>query len=68
LEAALSDNWTVKAETLYYQLGAETVTIIPYSAASFAGLPFRQRFDDAGVIARVGVNYKFGLGAPLVMR
>jgi hypothetical protein len=30
---------------------------------SFLGdVPFRQRFDAAGLIARVGLNYKFGDG------
>lgn len=41
---------TVKAEALYYDLGRQTV---------FAG-PFVSRFDNNGVIARAGLNFKFG--------
>jgi outer membrane immunogenic protein len=65
VESVLFGNWTAKVEALYYQLSPHTVTVVPYmpNTEQFnAGVPFRQRFDDAGLIARVGLNYKFGDG------
>ena len=63
VESALGGNWTAKVEALYYQLSDKTVSVAPYVTngnANLAGAPFRQRFDDSGLIARVGVNYRFG--------
>jgi outer membrane immunogenic protein len=62
VESALFGNWTAKVEALYYQLSPHTVSIVPYSSGFRAGQIFSQRFDDAGLIARVGMNYKFGDG------
>ncbi len=64
LESMLGANWSVKLETLYYQLGDHTVEVTPYKTSTSA---YRQRFDDSGIIARVGVNYRFG-GAPVVAK
>jgi outer membrane immunogenic protein len=61
--SVLFGNWTAKVEALYYQLSPHTVTLVPYMPNSFLGdVPFHQRFDAAGLIARVGLNYKFGDG------
>jgi outer membrane immunogenic protein len=61
VESALFGNWTAKVEGLYYQLSPHTVTIVPFAGAGAS--PSRQRFEDSGLIARVGLNYKFGDGA-----
>jgi outer membrane immunogenic protein len=73
-------NWSVKAEALYYDLGSVTFANSPIAAVgpsfSILGVPVlpalstinqgvtRIRYD--GVIARVGVNYHFNWGAPVV--
>ena len=63
MESVLFGNWTAKVEALYYQLSPHTVTVVPYMPNSFLGdVPFRQRLDAAGLVARVGLNYKFGDG------
>jgi outer membrane immunogenic protein len=56
-EWALTQNWTVKAEYLYFDLGDATITANP----AVANPPFqiRSNHDLTGSIARLGVNYKF---------
>jgi outer membrane immunogenic protein len=55
-EFAFTNNITMKAEYLYYDLGRTTVTANPV-APSVGTL--RTRYDNNGHIARVGLNYKF---------
>lgn len=54
VEYALNHNWTVKGEALYVGLAEKTVELAP------RGFPFRFGFASHHVLARVGVNYKFG--------
>jgi outer membrane immunogenic protein len=53
VEYAFTNNWTVKAEWLHYDLGNETVRF--ESPVRFAIYRFRQEGD----IGRVGINFKF---------
>ncbi len=55
VEYAVSNNWTVRGEYLYYDFGSETVlnpTIIP-------GFTYTTNFDNKIHVVRGGVNYKF---------
>jgi outer membrane immunogenic protein len=63
-EWAFSGNWSAKAEGLYYNLGSITTSggAVPAGSLYVAG----KTFDVQGVIARAGVNYKFG--APVVAK
>ncbi len=57
-EYALTYNWTIKAEYLYYDLG----TYNYYTTGSgpvASNLTFNAKVNPEGSIARVGVNYKF---------
>jgi outer membrane immunogenic protein len=56
-EWALTQNWTVKAEYLYFDLGDTTITANP--AAANPPFQIRSTHDLTGSIARLGVNYKF---------
>jgi len=57
LEAALYSNWTIKAEYLYVQLNDANVP-------SNIGTPTTTKFVEN--IGRVGLNYKFNWGAPVI--
>ncbi|MDB5572669.1 MAG: porin family protein [Hyphomicrobiales bacterium] len=68
-EWALDDNWSLKGEYVYYNLGTKGVTargvstttgdgIMTPIVANAAPITVRQKFD--GNLARVGVNYRFG--------
>ena len=48
---------TVKGEALYYDLGNRTIPVLPTYRNINA---FATRFQNEGVLGRVGVNYKFG--------
>jgi len=69
LEWMFMPNWSVKAEALYYDLGAASFASSPVGAQFsngngiiFANIPTtRVRFD--GVIARAGINYHLNWGA-----
>jgi outer membrane immunogenic protein len=63
-EAMLAPNWSVKVEYLYVDLGGRSV-----SAPSFT-LPvvFSSSTAFREQIARVGLNYHFGWGGPVVAR
>jgi outer membrane immunogenic protein len=58
-EYAFTNNWSVKAEYLYYQLSSFSYASNPNSIASAAGFGFNAKATPEGSIARVGVNYKF---------
>jgi outer membrane immunogenic protein len=47
----------VKGEALYYDLGTRTIPVLPTYQNVNA---FATRFQNEGVLGRVGVNYKFG--------
>lgn len=61
IEYAVTNNLTLKAEYLYYDLGDQTVRTIPNAAAAAVvpGVAYDARFETSGQIARVGLNYKF---------
>jgi outer membrane immunogenic protein len=74
-EWMFSNNWSVKAEAIYYNLGTQSVSntyygsiINPSSYALLAGSTTRARYD--GVIGRAGINYHFDFGraAPVVAK
>lgn len=55
VEYAVSNNWTVRAEYLYYDFGDETIinpTVAP-------GFNYLTTFDNKIHVVRAGVNYKF---------
>lgn len=66
VEYAIWNNWSVKAEYLYYNLGRHS-TVIGGSFTNFAaatgGFSTASLRDD-GHIVRAGLNYRFGWGVP----
>ncbi len=61
VEYAFTNNFTVKAEYLYYDLGDVTVNTIPNGAAAAAvpGVAYDAQVETRGSILRAGLNYKF---------
>lgn len=60
-EYALTNNWTLKGEYLYYDLGKST-TATAANAAAAAAIPnvaYVNRVETTGHIVRAGLNYKF---------
>jgi outer membrane immunogenic protein len=55
-EYALNDNWTVKAEYLYYDLGKSKAKGDVPSGSDFN---YKQSADFKGNVVRAGVNYRF---------
>ncbi len=57
IEYAITNNWTIKGEYLYYDLGSEKYLAQPLAANP----PFAigQKFETTGDIVRAGFNYKF---------
>jgi outer membrane immunogenic protein len=53
---------TLKAEALYYDLGTTNVVVADTGTAPAAtrGQSYTSRFENNGVIARAGLNFKFG--------
>jgi outer membrane immunogenic protein len=71
VEAALGDNWSVKFEYLYMDLGhvagsSAINTTVAGGATTTLSYLFNTRFTDS--IARVGLNYRFGGPGPVVAR
>lgn len=62
LEYAVTNNFTVRGEYLYYDLGKDTVNVAVLPGSGGAGTGYNSRFDDKGNIVRVGLNYKFNNG------
>lgn len=61
IEQAFANNWSVKAEYLYYDLGDKNVAVLNVGGPAAAGGPgYNSRFDNTGHIVRMGLNYKFG--------
>jgi outer membrane immunogenic protein len=63
-EAMLAPNWSVKAEYLYIDLGRSTTAAASFTnpVTFYAATPYHEQ------IARVGLNYHFGWGGPVVAR
>ncbi len=60
IEHAISPNWSVKAEYLYYDLGSNTVNVAFVPGGGGGGTGYDTRFANDGHIVRAGLNYKFG--------
>jgi outer membrane immunogenic protein len=64
-EYAWDNNWSVKAEYLYIDLGSDTVRLIdPNIPDDFVDYRFRHRDH----IVRAGINYKFGAPAAVIAK
>jgi outer membrane immunogenic protein len=66
-EWALAPTWSAKIEGLYYDLGTVTTSggaVPPIELVSRGG----KNFDVRGGIVRVGLNWRFGWGGPVVAR
>jgi outer membrane immunogenic protein len=63
VEYALTNNWTLKGEYLYYDLGKNNVAATGNGAvrsvAALNGVDYLSRVETKGHIVRAGVNYKF---------
>jgi len=57
VEYAFTNNLTLKAEYLYYDLGSKNVTVNSIPGVGTGS--YISRFETEGHIARVGLNYKF---------
>jgi outer membrane immunogenic protein len=73
VEWAFYQNWSVKAEYLYYNLGSSTDVVIPSGRTLTlvnAGTvrPLSNSYNDSGNIVRVGVNYRFNWAQPVVAK
>ena len=76
IEHMLTPNWTLRAEALWVDLGQSdrikltTPTVVGCGGdCNSGGEHFSARFANDLVIARVGINYKFGdFGGPVVAR
>lgn len=62
IEHAFAGNWSMKAEYLYYDLGADTVAVNVVPGSGGGGTGYNTRFDNDGHIVRAGLNYRFGGG------
>ena len=51
---------TLKAEALYYDLGRRTIAVNVIPGSGGVGTGYNSRFETNGVIARGGINFKFG--------
>jgi outer membrane immunogenic protein len=62
-EYAFRDNWTVKGEVLWMDLGK--VAYVSPERTTFPGYTYTTHLDLNEVVARVGLNYKFGAREPV---
>ncbi len=74
-EFQVSQNWTMKAEWLHYDLGSVSydnsdVDALAVNFVTLTGFGTRDRVSVSGDMFRVGVNYKFGgsSASPVVAR
>lgn len=65
-EWMFAPNWSIGAEYLYVDLGTTTLTL-PADGGFFFNTS-TARFDDREHVARVKINYHFGVGGPVVAR
>ena len=61
LEYMFAPNWSAKAEYQYYNLGNTTITAGPPAVVG-------ARFRDDEHTVKVGLNYRFGWGGPVVSK
>jgi outer membrane immunogenic protein len=61
VEAAVGNNWSVKAEYLFVDLGSRSVSAA--NPTGFGPLVFNQSFNIRDNIVRVGINYLFNAGS-----
>jgi outer membrane immunogenic protein len=61
LEYMFAPNWSAKAEYQYYNFGNTTITAGPADAVG-------ARFRDDEHTVKVGLNYRFGWGGPVVAK
>jgi outer membrane immunogenic protein len=61
IEALLRDNWTFRAEALYIGLPDRSVSHFVTDATGLASGAFNVRGDDSFVLARIALNYRFGV-------
>ncbi|MDC7789557.1 porin family protein [Rhodoplanes sp. TEM] len=66
VEWAMSPNWSIKAEYMYIGLDETQTVAFPATVPSFAA-SYDTEFNGIHT-AKVGLNYRFGGGAPLVAR
>jgi outer membrane immunogenic protein len=59
VEYALTNNWTIRGEYLYYNLGKSTFTTAPAVLAGFTGVFANGQFDYRAQAVRAAVNSKF---------
>lgn len=68
IEYAFTNNWSIKAEYNYLDFGRYRETLQPTAGAGPGTDPFqydiRQRVD----LVKVGINYRFGWGSPVVAK
>lgn len=68
IEYAFTNNWTLKGEYLYIDT-RQTVNTCGISSNAPAGPPFCWTHDIPGLhTAKIGLNYKFDWGAPVVAK
>ena len=58
LEHMISENWSIKGEYLYYDLGTSAVTAVTIAGGPVESGTFRH--GNSGHIIRAGINYQFG--------
>jgi outer membrane immunogenic protein len=68
VEWAFTNNWTFKAEYLYVDLGNRTFTTVGTGRAANVVTTLTDSFSNRYNIVRVGLNYKFGWGGPVVAK
>lgn len=59
IEHAFTNNWSVRAEYLYYDLGSSNVNVA-FVPGGGGGAGYNSNFENNGHIVRAGLNYKFG--------
>ncbi len=67
VEYAIDNNWSVKAEGLYYNLGGKKAGTAAGQVSSTDYTWSAERKSTDGVVARVGLNYRFGGAASSVV-
>lgn len=68
VEWAFANNWTVKAEYLYVDLGNRTFTTVASGRAANLATTLTDTFSNRYNIVRVGFNYKFNWAGPVVAK
>ncbi len=71
-EWSFAGNWSFVSEFLYMGFQKDNASLVCPSVATCGGFPvgssFRYDFSDSAWVGRVGLNYRFGGGAPVVAR